>query len=551
MPDTVLAMVAARLEGLEPEARRVLRAASVFGQLFWSGGVEALLGDDAAQVDGWLRVLAEREVILRRRQPRFPEQTEYLFRHALIRDAAYTLLTDRDRKVGHRAAGEWLEAAGETDPIALAEHFDQGEPDPRAVTWYRRAAEQALEGNDWAATIRRVERALACGAQGGERAALLVTAAEAYNWEGRFTEAFEHAELALSLSTPGEVTWSNAVGQLAIACGRRGELARLVQLADECDRLPEPEGGERTVLARRVVAASRVCAQLIFAGQVDRGAALLDRLLPHAVSLERDEPLARAAHLVSSGIRAMYMGEPAASYESLVAAAALFTQLGAMRQACLQHSNAAFACLEVGAFAEAERALVEALPAAVRLGIPQVAASVRENLGKVLTALGRNDEARAVLLEACTSFVAHGDRRNEAICFMYMAHADTGDLVRAEEEARRAVSLLEIGSPMRIAALATLARVLLDRGAIPEALTTSEEAMTLLAAAGAVEEGESLARLTYARTLHASGRDDEARAVLEVARERVLQRAAKIHGPWRQSFVEAIPENVAILSGHL
>jgi tetratricopeptide (TPR) repeat protein len=298
-------------------------------------------------------------------------------------------------------------------------------------------------------------------------------------------------------------------------------------------------------------AASRVAAQLIFAGAVERGTALLDRLAPHAVALERDEPLARAAHLVASGIRAMYAGEPAASYEILVAAAALFTQLGAMRQACLQHSNAAFACLEVGAYTEAERALTEALPAAVRLGIPQVAASVRENLGKVLTALGRTDEARAVLLEARASFVAHGDRRNEAICVMYLADAGAGDLARAEEDARQAVALLELGSPMRIAALATLARVLLDRGAVAEALATSEEAMTLLAAAGAIEEGESLARLTYARTLHASGREAEARAALDVARERVLQRAAKINGPWRESFVGAIPENVAILSGNL
>ncbi|HEY2748556.1 MAG TPA: protein kinase, partial [Polyangia bacterium] len=87
-PETVLAMVQARLERMEPAARHVLRAASLFGQVFWRGGVLALLGDstEATQLDGWLSHLVEREVLSPRSDRRFPDEKEYGFRHALVRE---------------------------------------------------------------------------------------------------------------------------------------------------------------------------------------------------------------------------------------------------------------------------------------------------------------------------------------------------------------------------------------------------------------------------------------------------------------------------------
>src|SRR5205814_10667856 len=90
LPETVLAMVQARLDALEPEARRVLRAASVFGQAFWRGGVIALLsGEDAsAQVTAWLDELAVREIVTRRDTTKFKGETEYNFRHAFVAEAA-------------------------------------------------------------------------------------------------------------------------------------------------------------------------------------------------------------------------------------------------------------------------------------------------------------------------------------------------------------------------------------------------------------------------------------------------------------------------------
>src|SRR5262249_59819812 len=116
---TVIARMAARLEELEREARRVLRAASVFGPAFWRGGVAALLGGDAGELRDWLGILVDREVILRRPERRFPGEEEYSFRHGLMREAAYTLLTDADRVLGHRLAADWLAPRREPEPVKL------------------------------------------------------------------------------------------------------------------------------------------------------------------------------------------------------------------------------------------------------------------------------------------------------------------------------------------------------------------------------------------------------------------------------------------------
>ena len=107
MPETVLAVVQGRLDRLEVDARQVLRAASVFGQQFWRGGVAALLGAAReASARQWLDELVARELIARAPASKFPAEDEYLFRHAMVREAAYAMLTEADRKLGHQLAGD-------------------------------------------------------------------------------------------------------------------------------------------------------------------------------------------------------------------------------------------------------------------------------------------------------------------------------------------------------------------------------------------------------------------------------------------------------------
>ena len=163
LPDSVIGMVQARLDAEGQQARRVLRAASVFGERFSQGGVAGLLGGEGevAHVGEWLELLSTRELVARaataeRRGGAI--DLDYTFTHALVREAAYAMLTEDDRALGHRLAGGWLEGVGSTsDAMALAEHFRRGGEPARAVRWYHRAAEQALEANDLGAAIERAE----------------------------------------------------------------------------------------------------------------------------------------------------------------------------------------------------------------------------------------------------------------------------------------------------------------------------------------------------------------------------------------------------------
>src|SRR5439155_107651 len=82
-------------------------------------------------------------------------EEELSFRHALVREAAYAMLTPEDRALGHRLAGEWLDDAGESEAVVLAEHFAVGGDRARARASYRRAAEQALRANVLDAAIAR------------------------------------------------------------------------------------------------------------------------------------------------------------------------------------------------------------------------------------------------------------------------------------------------------------------------------------------------------------------------------------------------------------
>ncbi|HEX2688139.1 MAG TPA: protein kinase, partial [Kofleriaceae bacterium] len=124
LPETVLAMVETRLGRLPVEARRVLRAASVFGEVCWDGGITVLLGRamGSTMVGEWIARMVEQEVLATRPDSRFPGERELVFRHALLREGAYATLTDEDRRLGHQLAGEWLEQHGEGNAMVLAGH---------------------------------------------------------------------------------------------------------------------------------------------------------------------------------------------------------------------------------------------------------------------------------------------------------------------------------------------------------------------------------------------------------------------------------------------
>ncbi|WP_437827053.1 protein kinase domain-containing protein [Sorangium sp. So ce1153] len=553
VPETVLAMMQSRLEGLAPEARRVLRAGSVFGGVFWRGAAGALLGaeSDGPNLDACLEELARSELLSRLHESTFQGEVEYAFRHALVRDAAYEMLTEEDRLLGHRLAGAWLADAGETDAMVLATHFERAGELERAIGCYRRAAEQALGGNDYAAAIERAERAVACGAAGEALGEVETVQAEAYRFRGESAAAELHATMAMLALPEGSASWCRAAGAALWASHLVGRgdaviaLARTLCARWSAEAVTGPELGAMAQAALIL---------LYMKGQCEETAALSSRIDASFGRFQHD-PTVSAPILRLRTIHAILAGDVGTAWELCEASVRGFEAAGDVRGACGARTNAGHFCNELGAYADAARQLRAALADTGRLGLLFMAAVAKENLGRALLQLGDVDGARALLDDALRSFVASGDRRMEGGTYAYLAEVSrvAGDLARAEAEARRGCELLADVPPLIPCALGVLAGVLLAAGRAAEALETAnraaEVAAPIVAAQGHLEEGESQIYLVRAEALEACGARDAARAAIATARERLLERAARIANPaWRASFLENVPEHARTLA---
>jgi tetratricopeptide (TPR) repeat protein len=549
LPETVIAMVQARIEGFDEEARRILRAASLFGQAFWRGGILALLGDDERTIAMGppIEELLEKEVIVRQGKGKLPGEEEFSFRHAILREAAYSMLTLKDRELGHRLAAEWLEKAGERDAMVLAEHFERGNEPARAVAFYLRAAEQALEGNDLDLAISRAELGIKGGALGEVLGSLLLVQLEAYHWRGNtHAEAAEKcAGRAVLALAPKSAGWYTAKGELAASACHRGEAELARRYHDELD-----ETADAPSRRAQMISAANVAIALLAAGGFAEATRLLERIGAIGADLLKDDPAVHGWVLRAQALRATIHGDAAAFLELTELAAARFDAAGYVRNACLQRTNAGYARLELGSFEEAERDLRTALASAEQCGLPSVAAATRHTLGLALARLGQLAEAEAVETRAARAFEAQSNPRMEGGCRIYLSLilSQAGRLDEALGEARSAARLLDRAPPALACALGMVAQIQLEQGRARDALFSVDQAMDILVSLGGIEEGETRIRLVHAECLFALGETERARGAIEVARDRLRERSAKITEPrYRQSFLGAVWENARVM----
>jgi class 3 adenylate cyclase len=174
LPDTVHATVLARLDALEPVARRVVQLGAVLGRTFEPRAIPALdLTLAAVAVDAAVEDLLDRDLV------RPAALGAVTFRHILIREVAYSTLPRAERARLHGAAGRWLisvtDSSGRADELAelVAFHLREamslasllGDPVPEdlpglTVDWLRRAAEAAASGSATAEAARHLNAAI-------------------------------------------------------------------------------------------------------------------------------------------------------------------------------------------------------------------------------------------------------------------------------------------------------------------------------------------------------------------------------------------------------
>ena len=245
IPDSVYGLLAARVDALPAEERRVLQEAAVIGRTFWAAAVVHAIGAD---VGASLLGLERRGLVTVRPTTSLTGQEEYAFKHALVRDVAYSSQPKARRARAHAEAGAWIErlASDRTDEFAelIAYHYETAVvgddvdlawlDDPAGRETMRLRAFRALL---LAGVTARRRFAIDRAAELHERAQALATSdgerLDAYEQLGRDHDAAYHGEAAL------------AAYSAAIDIARRDptERARLASLARRSGGMVAMRGG--------------------------------------------------------------------------------------------------------------------------------------------------------------------------------------------------------------------------------------------------------------------------------------------------------------------
>jgi tetratricopeptide (TPR) repeat protein len=175
VPPTIQAVLAARIDRLQPQERAVIERAAVEGRSFHRGAVAELLPEKArTDVGAHLLTLARKELI-RPDRATVPGDDGFRFAHILVRDAAYESIAKRERAELHERYADWLERKldGQAPGEILAYHLEQaysygaelGSPNEslgrRAASLLVAAANRAHARDDSAAVVSLLERAFA------------------------------------------------------------------------------------------------------------------------------------------------------------------------------------------------------------------------------------------------------------------------------------------------------------------------------------------------------------------------------------------------------
>jgi class 3 adenylate cyclase/tetratricopeptide (TPR) repeat protein len=404
LPETVQALIAARLDTLPPERKSLLQDAAVIGKVFWASAVAEMGGLDQGEVEVALHELARKELVRPARTSSMEGESEYSFWHLLVRDVAYGQIPRAQRSRRHRAAAEWIERkAGERmEDLAevLAYHYvqalelaqatgDSSEADSLAAPARRflaLAGERAL-GLDTAQAEARLARALELtAAHDPERAHILVRWADAAFQAGRPREAAEAIDESLAtLRSRGDTEAAARALQLRSNVALRLGDGRHVALAAEAAELLE-QGIPGPAL---VAAYANLANSLSIAGSYSDAIAAAEQ----AVEVAQAHGLPEPARAISyRGFARFYLGDRGGLAEMERALDLLLDQ-GAGQHAASVQNNLALARYSLQGPARTLADFERAIAFSEQRGLGYLAAHLETSCPGLLAELGRTEEA--------------------------------------------------------------------------------------------------------------------------------------------------------------
>jgi hypothetical protein len=549
-PETVLTVLQSRLTRMEPGMRQVLLAASIFGRTFWSRGVGVLLRRQTEQavLEQHLRLLVEQEVIEPRPDSRFPTETEYRFRHALVRDAAYGLVPDSHRPTGHQLAGAWLEQLGEPDALELATHAQLGQQPERAVHFYTRAAERLFARDDLPGTMRCVEAALACGASGEALARLRMLQSLVLFWMAQLPKALELGIPALAGLKAGSTLWCGLIGNLIVGATYSKRLELADRLGESLvNTTPEPEAVEAYIEAVTVVGTA-----LVAHGERQKVEALLARLMEVGTDVTAHSPLARGfVNLFRSMTLYFFTAHPWRMLKVAEQGRQDFSAVGAERYTNMMQVLSAISLALMGELPRAVERVRETLALVIRTEQHFVAETMQFHLSVLLANSPEQvdrQEAYAWALEGVGTESAYPFIPGMRHALVARMTTERGALSEAEAHARKACEMLVPFQGYLVFARMVLSTVLKAQGRATEARQVAEQGVRELERMDSEGVFAVAMHLALAEACFAEGDASAGEAALHKALRCVRARASDIpEAEARERFLRQVPENARTL----
>jgi class 3 adenylate cyclase/tetratricopeptide (TPR) repeat protein len=451
VPETLHALIAARLDGLSSEERSLVQNASVLGKTFTKRAIGSLsrLPDD--ELEQLVTTLVRKELLTVQTDPRSPERGQYGFIQELVKRVAYEMLSKKDRKARHLAAAEYLESSwgseeGEIVEIVASHYLDayRSAPDAgdapeiagKARGMLARAGEHAasLAANEEAQ--RYFDQAVELTEEPAGQAELLERAGQ-MAWAGaREEQATERYARAISLfESAGQARAAARVSarmaELELASGHIGQAIERMEQAFEVLSTGEPDPD----IAGLAAQLARV---LYFKGEIDLAAERLDAGLQIAEALWLPEVLSQG--LNTKGLIACTR-ERVEEGVGLIKHALEVALANDLPSAAIRaYNNLAFWTGGLDRHEEELRYEQDGLELARRIGNRQWERTLTTGHLPPLAFLGRWDETLAMVSE-----LIGGEGQIEAVriasdlTFPMIVHLARGDLAEAE----RLMSALE------------------------------------------------------------------------------------------------------------
>jgi tetratricopeptide (TPR) repeat protein len=409
VPETLHGLIAARLDGLDPDERRLLQDASVLGKTFSKEALAALAGIPEPELEPLLSALVRKEVLGVQADPRSPERGQYGFLQDLVKRVAYETLARRERKTRHLAAAALIESSfgeGEQEIVeVVASHYlaayesqpdaaDAAEIKASARELLARAGERAGSLAAVAEARRYFEQAAELAEDPHERARLLDRAgwmafqnAELEAGEALFAAAYE---LLVPLDTHAAAAVSTRLAQIELSTGR-GEQARS-RLEAAFAVVADDEPDEDVVEV-----AARLGSAHALGGNYEQAREPNEFALRHSQALRLPRQLIRGLQTNAQLARAS--GRPEEVFALLRHALRLALEHDLTEQASVAYGNLSDACFRNDRYSEALDALADALALARRVGSRNRELFMLAETSYALAMSGRWEEALAIYEE--------------------------------------------------------------------------------------------------------------------------------------------------------